>query len=170
MNSRSVHIVMSGASATPEPVSSLVRLLSREEWDVGTIVSTPTGLRFHDAEELELITGSPVYVDFRRPGTGKRVERPDVILACPWSFNSTNKTVSGIADTFAVALVCEMIGARVPAVIVPSVNPPLSDHPAFPASVAALRAMPSVTVLHKPTAKTPSWGEVLAAVEAAGNS
>ncbi|MFW5415707.1 flavoprotein [Nocardiopsis sp. CNT-189] len=164
---RTLYLTVSGASTTDEEtIPDLVRLLTAEGWDI-TVVSTPTGTHFHDPAALEEATGRPVRTEFRMPGTGTRLVPGGAVLACPWSFNSTNKTAYGIADTFAVALVCEMIGHGVPTVIVPKAGAPLARHPAFGRSMTELASMEPVTVLYDPDRRLPSWHEVVAALSAA---
>jgi phosphopantothenoylcysteine synthetase/decarboxylase len=165
MSERMVYMAASGA-VPREPLTELADLFVADGWQV-TVICTPMGARFHDVEEIERVTGTQVQVDFRRPGTGQKLGPPDVMLACPWSFTSTNKTAAGIADTFAVALLCEMIGARVPCVVVPACNPPLADHPAFAASISVLRTWPGVSVLQDPSLKHPPWHDVLAGARTA---
>ncbi|PRX97856.1 flavoprotein [Allonocardiopsis opalescens] len=163
------YLVVSAASA-PEPITDLVRLLQADGWRVAAL-STPLGTRFHDPGELESLTGEPVRVRFRLPGTGESLPPPDAVLACPLSFNSVNKFALGLADNFAVGVLCEMAGYGVPTVVVPQCKPQLAAHPAFRRSLETLRAMPPVTVLHDPGAsgehRAPSWREVVAAVRAA---
>ncbi|RCV53797.1 flavoprotein [Marinitenerispora sediminis] len=167
MTERTLYLTVSGASTTEaEPVPDLARLLVTRGWRV-TVVSTPTGVRFHDPDAIEAATGTPVRSEFRMPGTGTSLPPADALLACPWSFNSTNKTAHGIADTFAVALVCEMIGRGVPTVIVPKAGAPLARHPAFARSLADLESMVPVTVLYDPARPLPPWREVADAVSAA---
>ncbi|MFC7330929.1 flavoprotein [Marinactinospora rubrisoli] len=161
-----LYLVVSGASA-PEGVPELVRLLRSAGWEV-LVLSTPMGQRFHDLAELEALTGQPVRVDYRMPGTGRPLPPADRVLACPLTFNSTNKFAQGIADCFAIGLLCEMAGYGVPTVVVPWCKPELARHPAFQRSLAALRSMPSVTVLHDPASAPgggmPGWHEVVRAV------
>ncbi|MFE3459225.1 hypothetical protein ACFXKD_16915 [Nocardiopsis aegyptia] len=81
-----LHLALSGATVTPEETApDLVRLLQDRGWRV-TVLCTPAGTRFHDLDALEALTGEPVRVDFRRPGTGTSLPPPDAVLACPWSF------------------------------------------------------------------------------------
>lgn len=40
----------------------------------------------------------------------------DAVLACPLTFNSVNKFAHGHADSFAMGLLCEMVGYGVPVV------------------------------------------------------
>ena len=75
------------------------------------------------------------------PGTGTPVPTADAVLACPLTFNSVNKFAHGHADNFAVGLLCEMVGYRVPVVAVPRGKPQLASHPAFTASLQTLRGL-----------------------------
>jgi transcriptional regulator with XRE-family HTH domain len=72
------------------------------------------------------------------PGTGKSVPPADAILACPLTFTSVNKVAGGIADNFAVGLICEMAGYKVPIVVVPHCKPLRTQD----ASVARCRRSP----------------------------
>lgn len=155
-----LYLTLSAAGTTPEETApDLVRLLQDEGWRV-TVLCTPTGARFHDLDALEELTGEPVRVDFRRPGTGTSLLPPDAVLACPWSFNSTNKTALGLADTFAVALVCEMIGRDVPTLLVPKAGDGLGGHPAWGRSLRELEGVPNITLLRGSVRSLPSWREV----------
>lgn len=161
--SRTLYLVLSGASA-PEGTAGLVRAFQGQRRRV-TVLSTPTGMRFHDQERLEELTGEPVRVDFRMPGTGRSLPPADAVLACPLTFDSVNKFAQGIADNFAVSLLCEMVGYRVPTVVVPHCKPQLASHPAFARSLETLRALEAVTVLYDPDApyerRLPTWQHVL---------
>lgn len=166
---RTLYLIVSGASATDEePVADLVDGLQERGWKL-TVLSTPTGLRFHDADRIAAITGEEVRVDFRLPGTGKSLPPADAVLACPLSFNSTNKLAVGIADNFAVALMCEMLGHQVPTVIVPKAGAPLAAHPAYRQHLDFLAGLPSVKVLRDPDRRLPSWRTVIDSVEVAAH-
>lgn len=161
-----LYLIISGASAIEgAPVTDLVSLLHDRGWTV-TVLSTPTGLQFHDAERITAITGDGIRVEFRRPGTGHSLPPADAVLGCPLSFNSTNKVATGIADNFAIALICEMIGHRVPTVIVPKAGAPLAAHPIFETNLAFLASMPAVSILRDPNRRLPSWQEVADTVAA----
>ena len=99
------------------------------------------------------------------PGTGRSLPPADAVLACPLTFDSVNKFAQGIADNFAVSLLCEMVGYRVPTVVVPHCKPQLASHPAFARSLETLRALEAVTVLYDPDApyerRLPTWQHVL---------
>ncbi|QVQ51071.1 flavoprotein [Spiractinospora alimapuensis] len=159
MGVRTLYLVVSGAPA-PEGLVSLVRAVQAEGYRVG-VVSTPNGTRFHDMDALEEITGQAVRVDYRMPGTGSSLPPADAVVACPLTFNSTNKFAQGIADCFAIGLLCELVGYDVPTIVVPHCKPQLASHPAFQNSLNTLRAIPSVTLIHDPTApyhrRIPPW-------------
>jgi phosphopantothenoylcysteine synthetase/decarboxylase len=160
-----LYLVISGAPA-PEGVPVLVRLLQAVGWRV-VVFSTPFGTRFVDVAELERLTGEPVRLEYRMPGTGSPVPPADVVLACPLTFNSVNKFAHGHSDNFALGLLCEMAGYGVPLVVVPHCKPQLASHPAFATSLETLRGM-GVRVLSDPDApyerRLPPWSEVVSAL------
>jgi len=162
-----LHLVISGAPA-PEGLPALVRLCQAGGWRV-TVLSTPAGLAFADAGELESLTGTPVRSRHRKPGEA-RPARADAVLACPLTFTSVNKLAQGIADNMALGALCEAAGDGIPVTVVPHCKPQLAAHPAFRASIGTLSAM-GVRVLFDPAApydrRMPSWADVAAALPAA---
>ena len=54
--------------------------------------------------------------------------RPDLVVACPVTFNTANKVAAGIMDTSAAGVLCDALGAGVPVVAVPMVNNRLWGH------------------------------------------
>jgi phosphopantothenoylcysteine synthetase/decarboxylase len=158
-----LYLVISGAPA-PEGLAALVKLCQEHGWQV-VVVSTPMGMRFADISRLEELTGEPVRCEYRMPGTGKSMPPADAVLACPLTFTSVNKLAGGIADNFAIGLICEMAGYGVPIVVVPHCKPQLASHPAFSQSVATLRQM-GMQVIFNPDApyerRMPSWRDVVA--------
>ena len=162
---RMLYLVVSGAPA-PEGIPALVSGCQGAGWRVA-VFSTPMGARFTDCGELERLTGTPVRCEYRMPGTGEPVPPGDAVLACPMTFTSVNKFASGIADNFALGLLCEMIGYGVPVTVVPHCKPQLASHPAFTASLATLRGM-GVRVLFDPDApyerRLPAWSDVIASL------
>ncbi|ADH67076.1 MULTISPECIES: flavoprotein [Nocardiopsis] len=156
---KTLYLVVSGAPA-PEGIPDLVRRFQGDGYQV-VCLSTPTGARFHDPAELEELTGEPVRVEYRMPGTGAGLPPADLVLACPLTFNSVNKFASGHADNFAVGLLCEMVGYEVPTVVVPHCKPQLASHPAFQASLRTLSSIPAVTLVYDDKApyesRMPAW-------------
>ena len=164
---RVLYLVVSGAPA-PEGLPALVRGCQLDGWRVA-VFSTPAGTRFTDAAELEELTGSPVRSEYRMPGTGEPAPPADAVLACPLTFGSVNKLALGIADNMAISLLCEMVGYRVPVVVVPHCKPQLASHPAFRESLETLREM-GIRVLFDADApygrRLPPWSEVISALPA----
>jgi len=162
-----LYLVISGAPA-PEGIPGLVAMLHAAGWKV-VVFSTPFGTRFVDVAELEHLTGHPVRHEYRMPGTGEPTPPADVVLACPLTFNSVNKFAHGHADNFALGLLCEMLGYRVPVVMVPHCKPQLASHPAFIASLETLESA-GVRVVFDSAApyerRLPPWRDVVSALAA----
>lgn len=160
-----LYLVITGAPA-PEGLPALVAACQGAGWQV-MVFSTPMGTRFADLSELESLTGCPVRSEFRMPGTGSPTPPADAVLACPMTFASVNKFAYGIADNFAVGLLCETVGYGVPVTVVPHCKPQLASHPAFKSSLSVLRDM-GVRVLFDPEApyerRMPPWADVVAAL------
>jgi phosphopantothenoylcysteine synthetase/decarboxylase len=160
-----LYLVLSGAPAH-EGIPALITMCQAAGWEV-VAFSTPSGLRFTDPNEIEQLTGHPVRSEYRMPGTGSPTPAAHAVLACPLTFTSTNKFAAGIADNFAIGLLCEMTGYGVPVVVVPHCKPQLASHAAFIASLDALRTM-DVRVMFDPDApyerRLPSWTDVVAAL------
>ncbi len=168
---RVLYLVASGAPA-PEGIPGLTAQCQAAGWRV-LAFSTPNGARFLDLKALEQLTGQPVRTGYRMSGEPKALPQADAVLACPLTFNSTNKFAHGHADNFAIGLLCELTGSGVPVVVVPHCKPQLASHPAFPASITTLRSM-GVKVLFDPDApyarRLPPWNDVVAALPAPASS
>lgn len=62
------------------------------------------------------------------------------MLVAPCTFNTFNKLAHGIADTLVTAMVADAIGAGLPVLIAPSMNPGLWNHPHTRISYERLRS------------------------------
>jgi hypothetical protein len=91
----------------------------REDWSVSIVVTDAAGQWFPEASEHD------------RP-------RPDLVVACPLTFNTANKVAAGIMDTSAAGALCDALGAGVPIVAVPMVNNRLWGHPAWASTLQTL--------------------------------
>jgi phosphopantothenoylcysteine decarboxylase len=76
------------------------------------------------------------------------------ITVVPATFNTINKWVAGISDTFALGLLNEAIGLKVPITVMPYAKPTLAAHPAFGNSLNTLRTW-GVTVLPNEAIRRP---------------
>jgi hypothetical protein len=113
----------------------LTRGLMADEWRP-LVVGTPGSVGWLDQDAVTQLVGEPRFA-FRAPWTPKRDGPPAAVVVCPATFNTVNKTAAGIADTYALGVLCEAVSTRTPTVIMPTVSTKLlSGHPAWPPSLA----------------------------------
>lgn len=136
---RVLYVIACGAGAAPE-VGRLVDQAQQRHWDVH-VIATPAALDFLDINALEAQTGHTVRSEHRRPGPGRSrsLPRADAIVVAPATYNTINKWALGISDNYALGILAEAFGLRIPTVVLPFVNTALAAHPAFQHSVAVLR-------------------------------
>lgn len=135
-----LYVVVSAAGAA-DGVGALIGEARATGWEVG-VIATPTALGgFFDRADAEERTGRPVRSAWRSPATPRPFPPADAILAAPATFNTVNKWAAGIADTLAVATLCEAYGAGIPVAVAPCVNGQLARHPAYQDSVRRLQGM-----------------------------
>jgi phosphopantothenoylcysteine synthetase/decarboxylase len=134
---RFLKAIVCGAGPAPE-VGRLVGAAQRRGWDV-QIIATPAALEFIDVPALESQTGRPVLSRYRDPGE-PRSRRADAIIVAPATYNTINKFAAGICDTYALGLLAEAPGLRIPTVVLPFVNSSLAERHPFRRSVEALRS------------------------------
>ncbi|MGP8001340.1 MAG: flavoprotein [Streptosporangiaceae bacterium] len=158
-----LYVIVCGAPAASR-VDEFVRLAQDAGWLV-RVIATPMGERFIDAAQLAALTGDRVRSAFRMPDEPDELPATDAVVVAPATFNTVNKWAAGIADTFAVGLLCELTGLGVPIIAVPLVKDALARHVAFGTSLEVLRGM-GVRVMFDPEAppqsRRPSWPRVLA--------
>lgn len=151
------------AAPAAAKVGEFVQIGQRAGWSV-RLVATPMAVRFAEVSELADLTGDRVRSSFRMPGEADDLPPADAVVVAPVTFNTVNKWAAGIADNFAVGLLCELTGAGVPILAVPQVKNALARHSAFVRSLDSLRAM-GVHVLFDPQAppdaRMPEWPRVL---------
>jgi phosphopantothenoylcysteine synthetase/decarboxylase len=159
---RVLYIVVCAAPAAAD-VATLVRLAQDAGWRT-YVITSPMGRRFVDVDRLEELTGAPVRSEYRMPDEPNTLPGADAVIVAPTTFNTVNKWAGGIADTFALGLLCELTGFRVPIVAVPLLKAELARHAAFAANVEVLRSM-GVRVLFDPSApphaRMPTWNRIL---------
>ncbi|MFG2824079.1 flavoprotein [Kitasatospora sp. NPDC048365] len=128
------------AAGVATGVSELIEAARGRGWRVG-VVATPNSLAIVDRAALEAQTGLPVRCEWRAPGASRPLPPPDAIAVAPATFNTVNKWAAGIADTLALAILCEAYGLGVPTAVHPRVNAALAAHPAYRAAVERLSGM-----------------------------
>jgi len=160
------------AAPPARAIGELVTLLQEHGWVV-CVTATPRAAGWLDTAELAKQTGYSVRQDYRRPDDPDVLPLANAIAVVPATFNTINKWVAGISDTFALGLLNEGIGLELPIVIAPYAKPSLAAHPAFERSLRTLSEW-GVTVLPNEVIRSGAgrgssfhWGP---AVEAIGSA
>jgi phosphopantothenoylcysteine synthetase/decarboxylase len=115
------------------------------DWSV-CVIATPRAASWIDCAALAEQTGYPVRDDYKRPDDPDVLPMADAIAVVPATFNTINKWVAGMSDTFALGLLNEAIGLRLPITVAPYVKASLAAHPAFERSLRTLTEW-GITVL-----------------------
>jgi hypothetical protein len=129
------------AAGVASGVGRLITAAQERGWEVG-VFATPAAMGgFFDAAAVEAQTGRPIRSAWRRPGDARPFPAPDAVVVAPATFNTVNKWAAGLADTLAVATLCEACGLGVPVAVLPCVADALAAHPAYRESLERLRGM-----------------------------
>ncbi|WP_346536148.1 flavoprotein [Micromonospora sp. DPT] len=138
MTSGHVQIVVCAAGPAAD-VTQLVTTATQQSWTTA-VIATPSAVDFIDAEAIERLTGHPVRSTYRSSaGTSRSLPAADALIIAPATYNSVNKIALGIADNYAMTTIAELIGRRVPTVVVPFVNAALAARAPFQRAIACLR-------------------------------
>ncbi|MGH4016613.1 MAG: flavoprotein [Pseudonocardiaceae bacterium] len=133
------------AAPPAQAIGELVESLLDQGWTV-CVIATPRAAGWIDSPALTEQTGYPVRHDYKRPDDPDALPLADTIAVVPATFNTINKWVAGICDTFALGLLNEAIGLKLPIIVVPYVKPSLAAHPVFERNLRTLSEW-GVTVL-----------------------
>jgi phosphopantothenoylcysteine synthetase/decarboxylase len=133
------------AAPPAQAIGELMALLQERGWTV-CVIATPRAAGWLDSASLAKRTGYPVRHDYKQPDDPDVLPLADAIAVVPATFNTINKWVAGISDTFALGLLNEAIGLKLPIIVVPYAKPSLAAHPAFERNLGTLDAW-GVTVL-----------------------
>lgn len=118
-------------------IGQLVAAAQGHGWTV-QVIATPAALAFLDLGALAELTSSPVRSQYRDPGE-PRSGPSDAIIVAPATYNTINKWAQGISDTYALGILAEATGLRVPTAVLPFVNSALASRLPFQRSVEDLR-------------------------------
>lgn len=122
-------------------VSRLITAAQGRGWEVG-VIATPVAMNgFFDTAAVQAQTGRAIRSAWRTPGDPRPFPPPDAVVVAPATFNTVNKWAAGLADTLAVATLCEAHGLGVPVAVLPCVGDALAAHPAYQDSLVRLRGM-----------------------------
>lgn len=154
MTDKHLNLLLCGAGPAAD-AAVLIRLAQEQSWTV-TVAATRAALGFIDTAELEQLSGNPVRTDYgNSPGSQRKVAPVDALIIAPATYNTINKLALGIADTYVLTSAAEIIGRRVPTVVVPFVNAALATRRPFVASVESLRQEGVAVVLGQPSSWLP---------------
>ncbi|MEV1080123.1 flavoprotein [Streptomyces sp. NPDC050211] len=135
-----LYVVVCAAGIAAE-VSKLITAAQERDWEVG-VFATPVAMNgFFDTAAVEAQTGRRIRSAWRTPGDPRPFPPPDAVVVAPATFNTVNKWAAGLADTLAVATLCEAYGLGVPIAALPCVSDALAAHPAYHDSLIRLRGM-----------------------------
>jgi len=118
------------AAPPAQAIGELVELLQEQSWTV-CVIATPRAAGWIDCAALAEQTRHPVRHEYKRPNDPDVLPPADAIAVVPATFNTINKWVAGISDTFALGLLNEAIGLKLPIIVAPYVKPSLAAHPVF---------------------------------------
>ncbi|MQA04330.1 MAG: flavoprotein [Streptosporangiales bacterium] len=133
---KTLYIVVTGAALTRRADAAVAAARDRD-WQPA-VIATPAAESWLPRTELEA-ANVPLLTDHRQPNDAKRLPSADAVLLAPATFNTINKLATGIADNYAMSVLCEALSTRVRTVLVPFVSTRLAGHPAWLASLAVLR-------------------------------
>ncbi|MFI7404083.1 flavoprotein [Streptomyces sp. NPDC049541] len=135
-----LYVVVCAAGIAAD-VSKLITAAQERDWEVG-VIATPVAMNgFFDTAAVQAQTGRPIRSAWRTPGDPRPFPPPDAVVVAPATFNTVNKWAAGLADTLAVATLCETYGLGVPVAVLPCVADALAAHPAYRDSLVRLRGM-----------------------------
>lgn len=130
-----VHLVGCGTRPTGE-LPDFASALRADGWDP-CIVPSPVGRRFLDIDHAEQCSRQAVRWDFD-PDDPVALPQADAVVVAPATFNTITKLAAGIADTLALAVTAEAVGAHVPVIVVPWTNSSLAGHPLYEPALQSL--------------------------------
>jgi phosphopantothenoylcysteine decarboxylase len=127
------------AAPPAQRIGELVELLHQAAWNV-CVIPTPRVASWLDRHALAQQTGYPVRYDYKPPGDPDVLPRADAIVVAPATFNTINKWSAGISDTFALGILNEAFGLKLPTIVAPYAKLSLAAHPEFDRSLKKLSA------------------------------
>ena len=127
------------AAGPAADVTQLVSAAQTHSWTTA-VTATPNSINFIDVSAIEQLTGAAVRSSYQASSGDRRsLPAADALIIAPATYNSINKIALGLADNYAMTSVAELIGRKVPTVIVPFVNAALAARSPFRHAVASLR-------------------------------
>ncbi|TCC56164.1 flavoprotein [Kribbella pittospori] len=134
MSKRTLILVACGAPLASR-LADGVRAARERDWDP-YVVPTDAAMPWLEEQDLADV---PVIVGNRRPHEPRRTPTADAVAVVPATFHTLNAWATGNASTYPLTTLCAALGSRTPTVAVPYASHELTNHPAWPASLAVLR-------------------------------
>ncbi len=140
MTDKTVVLGVTGSIAAYK-ACELVRLITKEGWDV-SVIMTEAGAKFVTPLTFFTLSRNPVAVDMFEqpeqwvPGHISYAERADVLVIALCTANVMAKLTYGIADDL---LTNTALACRAPLLLAPAMNANMWEHPATQANVATLK-------------------------------
>lgn len=134
LDNKIVYLVTTGAkkcSIVPELVKEFVS----EGAKVYTFF-TDMARKIVNIKDFE-IPGNNISLDYSK--NGEEIPLEDIVLVVPATFNSLNKSVQGIADSYPMTIVASAIGKRKKVIFAPAMNYSLWEHPVTQKSLETLQ-------------------------------
>lgn len=141
MTMRHLLVVPCGAGPAAD-VSTLITIAHRAGWSAA-VTATPSALPFLESAAIKTMTGDLPRTGFETPSDDdqkRAVRKADAVIIAPATYNSINKLANGVADTYALTVVAELVGLAVPTVVVPFVNAALAARNPYQNALRALQA------------------------------
>lgn len=102
------------------------------------VVATPSAQDWLASDEISWITGlAPISVQ-RHPSVAATWPGDDAVVVAPLTFNTLNKWALGLADTYALGVLCEAIALKRRTIAVPFIGERFWGHPALRGSLSVL--------------------------------
>ncbi len=128
------------AAPLSERAADIARAFVADAWTVRVVV-TPTAADWLDGAEIETVTGErPICMQRARDQPSNSGGSDSVVLAAPLTFNTLNKWAAGIADNYALGVLCEALSVGRRTVAVPVIGDRLWHHPVLDQHVQLLAA------------------------------
>lgn len=132
-----LYLVVTGAPLTRR-TQDFVTNARHRGWKPA-VIATNAARGWLDPPALQRLN-VPLLTEHRAPDEPKRLPQAAAVVLAPATFNTVNKLAAGLADTYALSVLCEAISIGTPMVAVPFASTRLAGHPAFTASLTTLRS------------------------------
>lgn len=126
------------AAPLAERAPDIARTFTASGWKV-RVVTTPSASDWVAAEDVEAVSGhAPTSVQRLPSDPRQDAFSGSAVLVAPLTFNTMNKWALGIADNYAVGILCEAVALGRPVVAVPVIGRRFWGHPATATSMERL--------------------------------